>query len=92
VPKRVPLPEAARLFRALSDETRLRLLPLLSERGEAGVNDLARAVGLTQSGTSFQLRVLRRAGVVAYRREGYCRYYRLAVPLAGEILRHVGPG
>jgi ArsR family transcriptional regulator len=92
VPKRIPLPEAARLFHALSDETRLRLLLLLSGRGEAAVGDLARAVRLTQSGTSFHLQALLRAGLVAYRLEGQRHYYRLASPLAAELLRDVTRG
>jgi ArsR family transcriptional regulator len=92
VPKRIPLPEAARLFHALGDETRLRLLLFLSEGREAAVKDLARAVRLTQSGTSFHLKVLLRAGLAAYRREGRRHYYGLASPLAGELLRDVGPG
>jgi DNA-binding transcriptional ArsR family regulator len=92
VSKRIPLPEAARLFRALGDPTRLRLLLLLSERGEVGVNDLARAAGLAQTAMNYHLKGLRRAGVVAWRREGRRRYYRFASPLAGELLRDVGPG
>jgi DNA-binding transcriptional ArsR family regulator len=90
--RRTPLPEAARPFRALADETRLRLLLLLSKRGEADVNDLARAAGLAQAAMSYHLKVLRRAGVVTWRREGRRHYYRLASPVAGELLRDVGPG
>jgi ArsR family transcriptional regulator len=92
VSKRIPLPEAARLFHALGDETRLRLLLLLSQRGEVGVGDMARAAGLAQSAMNYHLKVLRRAGVVAWRREGRHRYYRLASPLGRELLRGVGPG
>jgi DNA-binding transcriptional ArsR family regulator len=92
VPKRIPAPEAARLFHALGDETRLRLLLLLSERREAAVNDLARAAGLTQAAMNYHLRVLRRAGLVDSRRAGRHRYYRLASPLAEDLLRDVEPG
>jgi DNA-binding transcriptional ArsR family regulator len=88
----IPLPEAAQVFYALGDPTRLRLLLVLSERGEVGVNDLARAVRLSQSGTSSQLACLRRAGLTAYRRDGQRHLYRLASPFAAELLQDVGPG
>ena len=89
--RRTPLPDVARLFRALADEPRLRLLVLRSERGEAAVGDLARAVGLAQSPTSLHLKVLRLAGLVGWRREGQRHYYRLTSPLAAALLRDVGP-
>jgi DNA-binding transcriptional ArsR family regulator len=74
VAKRTPLPEAARLFRALSDETRLQLLLLLlAEPGAVMVGDLADAAGAGRSATSFHLQAVRRAGLVAHRVEG--RHY-----------------
>jgi ArsR family transcriptional regulator len=90
--RRTPLPEAARAFRALADETCLRLLVLLAEHGQAAVRDLARAAGLGQQAASFHLKLLLRAGLVARRVDGRRHYYRLASPLAGELLRDVGPG
>jgi DNA-binding transcriptional ArsR family regulator len=91
VATRISIPEAARLFRALGNETRLRLLLFLSDRGEAAVGDLARAVGLAQSPTSLHLKVLRLAGLVGRRREGQRHHYRLTSPLAAGLLRDVGP-
>lgn len=74
----------ARLFHALSDETRLRVLELLSE-GERCVCDLSEALGAQQSRLSFHLRTLREAGLVADRRQGRWIYYRLC-PEAVETL------
>jgi ArsR family transcriptional regulator, arsenate/arsenite/antimonite-responsive transcriptional repressor len=71
---------ASRLFKALGDETRLRLVALLSH-GELCVCHLEQALELTQSNTSRQLAVLRNAGVVEPRREGSWVYYRLAPQL-----------
>ncbi|HLL02086.1 MAG TPA: metalloregulator ArsR/SmtB family transcription factor [Myxococcaceae bacterium] len=71
---------ASRLFKALGDETRLRIVALLSH-GELCVCHFEAALGLNQSTTSRQLSVLRAAGVVEARREGSWVYYRLAEQL-----------
>lgn len=66
----------ARLFRALGDPTRLRIVALLSH-GELCVCHLEQALGLTQPTVSRHLAVLRAAGVVAVRRDGSWVHYRL---------------
>jgi ArsR family transcriptional regulator len=68
---------ASLLFKALGDETRLRIVALLAH-GELCVCHFESALGLNQSTTSRQLSVLRAAGVVEARREGSWVYYRLA--------------
>ncbi len=67
----------AALFSALADPTRLRLLEALAVR-ELCVCDLASIAGISQSGVSHQLRVLRDRGLVAFRRDGQRAVYRLA--------------
>jgi ArsR family transcriptional regulator len=69
---------ALRVFRALSDETRLRLIDLLRE-GEQCVCDLSEAVGASQPLLSFHLKTLKDAGLVTDRREGRWVYYALSV-------------
>jgi ArsR family transcriptional regulator len=66
-----------RLFRALGDETRLRMVALLSH-GELCVCHLEKALDLPQPNVSRQLGILRMAGVVDARREGMWVYYKLA--------------
>jgi ArsR family transcriptional regulator, arsenate/arsenite/antimonite-responsive transcriptional repressor len=66
-----------RLFRALGDETRLRIVALLSH-GELCVCHIEKALDLSQPNVSRQLGVLRAAGVVDSRREGTWMYYALA--------------
>jgi ArsR family transcriptional regulator, arsenate/arsenite/antimonite-responsive transcriptional repressor len=66
----------SRLFKALGDETRLRIVALLSH-GELCVCHLQEALGLSQSNVSRHLSVLRAAGVVEDRRDGTWVYYRL---------------
>lgn len=66
----------ARLFKALADETRLRILALLLD-GELCVCELIAALGLPQSTVSRHLAYLRNAGWVQDRRQGVWMYYRL---------------
>jgi ArsR family transcriptional regulator, arsenate/arsenite/antimonite-responsive transcriptional repressor len=66
----------ARTFKALSDETRLRIVALLS-RGELCVCDLMAILDLPQSTVSRHLATLRHAGLVEDRRQGIWMYYRL---------------
>lgn len=71
------LQRGARLFQALSDETRLAILGML-RHGERCVCELQDELGAAQSRLSFHLRVLKDAGLVADRREGRWAYYRIA--------------
>ncbi len=58
------------LYRALGDETRLRIVGLLAEIGPMPVNVLSARVGLSQPLISWHLRILRLAGIVDPRRQG----------------------
>lgn len=66
----------ARLFQALSDETRLRIVGQLLA-GEECVCDLTEALDAQQSRLSFHLKTLKEAGLVLDRREGRWVYYAL---------------
>lgn len=68
------LADAALLFHALSDETRLAILELLRD-GERCVCDLQTDLEAAQSRLSFHLKVLREAGLVTDRKEGRWSYY-----------------
>jgi len=68
------LDQALRWFRALSDETRLRLVERLRD-GEQCVCDLTDALDTGQSRMSFHLKTLKDAGIVTDRREGRWVYY-----------------
>lgn len=78
------LTRLARLFHALSDETRLRMLELLRS-GEHCVCDLTGALEAQQSRLSFHLRTLKEAGLVTDRRAGRWIYYSLR-PEALEVM------
>ena len=78
-----------RLFRALGDETRVRIVALLTH-GELCVCHIEEALGLPQPNVSRQLGVLRSAGIVAPRREGNWIYYRIADQEDDECRRVLG--
>lgn len=72
--------ETVRIFKALADETRLRLVRLLAEQTPDGalcVGALARHLGVSQSAVSQHLAVLRAAGLVVDERRGYFVHYRV---------------
>ena len=64
-------------FKAISDETRIKLLFSLS-RSKMCVCDLAALLGMTVSAISHQLRVLRQAGLVRSEKQGKVVYYMLS--------------
>lgn len=72
----VPTARSAAIFRALSDEKRLRILALLTG-GELCVCELTEVLDLPQPLLSFHLRTLKDAGLVADRRAGRWVYYSL---------------
>ena len=74
-----PNPSLDGLFRALGDPTRLRLLNLIADQ-EICVCYFTEVIGAPQPKISRHLAYLRRAGIVAARREGKWMHYRLAAP------------
>jgi ArsR family transcriptional regulator, arsenate/arsenite/antimonite-responsive transcriptional repressor len=62
------------IFKALSDETRLRILKLL-EHGELCVCDIVAAFNMIQPKVSFHLNVLKQAGLVKDKKEGKWIHY-----------------
>ncbi len=82
---------AAELFKALSDETRLKVIYALS-RSELCVCDVAAVLGSSQATASYHLRLLHHLGLAKYRKDGKMVYYRLADPdlatVVANALRH----
>ena len=81
--------DGQRFFQALGDNTRLRLLNLMGEQ-EVCVCYLVEILGAPQPRISRHLGHLRRAGLVAARRDGKWMHYRIAMPPhagAAQILR-----
>jgi ArsR family transcriptional regulator, arsenate/arsenite/antimonite-responsive transcriptional repressor len=82
------LDEMERLFKALADATRLRILGLLLT-GEVCVCDIHESLKIPQSKASRHLAYLRRAGLVETRREGLWIHYRMGT-LADPVLAAIG--
>jgi ArsR family transcriptional regulator, arsenate/arsenite/antimonite-responsive transcriptional repressor len=78
----------SRLFKALGDETRLRIVALLSH-GELCVCHIEEALRVSQPKVSRHLAILRAAGVVDPRRDGTWMYYRLAPQADAECERQL---
>jgi ArsR family transcriptional regulator, arsenate/arsenite/antimonite-responsive transcriptional repressor len=68
--------EILTIFKALSEETRLRILKLL-ENGELCVCDIVAALDTIQPKVSFHLSVLKEAGLIKDRKQGKWVHYRM---------------
>lgn len=80
------------LFKALSDETRLKLVVLLYKR-ELCVCQIEAALDISQTKASRHLSILRRAGLLRARRAGLWMYYTLEEPrsdLEGCLFKNLG--
>jgi len=78
--------EAAGLLKLLANKNRLLILCRLALKGEMSVNDIADAVGLSQSALSQHLAKMRDEGLVATRREAQTVFYRMADKNAARLL------
>lgn len=77
MPKEQIIYDLADLFKVFGDATRIKILCILLEK-EICVCDIANLLDMSQSAISHQLRVLKQARLVKYRREGRVVYYSLA--------------
>ena len=69
--------DLAELYRVFGDSTRIRILYVLFE-SEMCVCDIAQALGMSLSAISHQLRILKQARLVSYRRSGKTVFYALS--------------
>lgn len=88
----VDVQELADLFKVLGDPTRIRIVQQLLNK-EMCVTDIAESMGMGQSAISHQLRVLRQARLVIFRKEGKTVMYSLndehVVMLLSQGIEHV---
>ena len=81
-----PLYQAkAEFFKTLGHPARIRVLELLAER-ERAVGEMLPEVGVEATNLSQHLAVLRRAGLVTFRKEGSTVFYSLTSPQVAELL------
>ena len=84
LPAEETLYDLAELFKVFGDTTRIKIICALFE-SEMCVCDLSCLLNMTQSAISHQLRVLKSARLVKFRREGKVVYY----PLDDEHIKHI---
>ena len=68
---------AAKIFKALADDTRAKIIHILSLEEELCVCDIAAIIGSSIANTSHHLRLLRNMGLAKYRKEGKLVFYSL---------------
>jgi len=78
--------DLVKVFKLLSDETRLRVLLYLTRNDELHVRALCEILGQSQPAVSHHLALLRVAELIESRREGKHNYYRLLPHRFQEIL------
>lgn len=85
--------DLARMFKALGDPVRLRLLSMVAshEGGEVCVCDLTPAFDLSQPTISHHLKVLREAGLLVCERRGTWVYYRVVAGALAQLAAVLGP-
>lgn len=86
MPDEDKLIDLAELFKVFGDSTRIKLLTALSH-GELCVCDMSKLVGMSVSAVSHQLKILRSAKLVSFRREGKTVFYSLADDHVNTIIR-----
>lgn len=77
IPDDITLYKLAELFKVFGDSTRIKIVYALFEE-EMCVYDIATLLGVSQSAISHQLRILKQASLVKYRKEGRTVFYSLA--------------
>lgn len=86
--KYVNMKETLKIFKALCDETRLKIVESLL-KGERCVCKIVSSTKRTQPTVSIQLAKLENLGIVKPRREGKSVYYKLTNPKVKKILKIV---
>ena len=69
--------DLSELFKIFGDSTRVKIINVLLTQ-ELCVNDIADKINVSQSAVSHQLRILKQAKLVKYRKDGQTIYYSLA--------------
>jgi len=89
LPREDRLETAGRLFAALADRTRLKILHTLRSGEELCVCDVAHVLGMSVAAASHHLRKLRDTGILRHRNDGKMVYYALHDRGTAEIVADV---
>lgn len=76
------------IFKALGDETRLKILIILSKRTICA-KGIAKHLGVSEAAVSQHLKVLKDAGIIVGEKTGYYVYYNIQEPVLLEIVHFI---
>ncbi|AOY74977.1 ArsR/SmtB family transcription factor [Clostridium formicaceticum] len=76
------------IFKALSDETRLKILIILSKKRICG-KGIAKHLGVSEAAVSQHIRVLKEAGIIVGEKVGYYVHYDLQKSKLSEIIKFI---
>ena len=76
---------ASQMFKALSDEARLRVLNLIIKFGEMCISDLELVLDFTQTKASRHLIYLKHSGLLKVRKKGQWTFYYLNSKVSGQV-------
>lgn len=82
------VPELIEIFKALSDETRYRIIKLLLRQNYC-VRALGKQLGVSESAVSQHLKILRQAGLVKGDKRGYFTHYYVKRDLLKKIATEI---
>jgi ArsR family transcriptional regulator, arsenate/arsenite/antimonite-responsive transcriptional repressor len=78
----------SQIFKACSDESRLRILHLIFMNGEMCISDLEKILDFSQAKTSRHLVYLKNSGILSFRRYNHWVYYQIKDEVA-EIVKQI---
>ena len=81
--------EASEIFKALSVSSRIHIVSLLKHHGPMPVKDIATAVGMTSPAVSQNLKILKAAGLVDAKRQGYWVPYEVNIGAMHDCCGHL---
>ena len=74
------------VFRALNDETRRKILTMLSEKGSLAASEIHEQFEMSKPSISHHLNILRSAGLVTWEKKGQYIYYTLHTTVLQDLL------
>jgi len=77
-----------KIFKALGDETRLKILIILSKR-RICAKGIAKHLGVSEAAVSQHIRILKKAGIVVGEKVGYYVHYNIQEPVLSEVIRFI---
>ena len=83
--KNLSLTYSTKIFKALSEEPRVRILNLLNHHGEMCISDIEQILDYTQTKTSRHMSYLKNAGIVGFRKSDQWIFYYIMDEVQGLL-------